>query len=121
MRALYAWYTLGLHYSDMAYNFLVDRYGRLYEGRAGGMDRNVLGGHTAGFNQNTFAVSAIGNFDTYKPTTAEADAMVSSIARLMAWKLALNHRDPLGTGDARLRQLGRHVELRRRPEGHACP
>jgi SpoIID/LytB domain protein len=97
MRALYAWYTLGLHYSDMAYNFLVDRYGRLYEGRAGGMDRNVLGGHTAGFNQNTFAVSAIGNFDTYKPSTAEADAMVASIAKLMAWKLAINHRDPLGT------------------------
>ena len=97
MRALYAWFTLGLHYSDMAYNFMVDRYGRLYEGRAGGMDKNVLGGHTAGFNQNTFAVSAIGNFDTYKPTTAEADAMVASIGRLMAWKLALNHRDPLGT------------------------
>ena len=94
MRALYAWYTLGLHYSDMAYNFLVDRYGRIYEGRAGGVDRNVLGGHTAGFNQNTFAVSAIGDFDTYKPTSSEADAMVSSIAKLMAWKLALNHRDP---------------------------
>jgi len=97
MRALYAWYTLGLHYSDLAYNFLVDRYGRLYEGRAGGVEKNVLGGHTAGFNQNTFAVSAIGNFDTYKPSTAEADAMVASIAKLMAWKLALNHRDPLGT------------------------
>lgn len=97
MRALYAWFTLGLHYSDIAYNFLVDRYGRLYEGRAGGVDKNVLGGHTAGFNQSTFAVSAIGNFDTYKPTTAEADAMVASIGKLMAWKLALNHRDPLGT------------------------
>jgi SpoIID/LytB domain protein len=97
MRALYAWFTLGLHYSDIAYNFLVDRYGRLYEGRAGGMEKNVLGGHTAGFNQNTFAVSAIGNFDTYKPTTAEAGAMVASIGKLMAWKLALNHRDPLGT------------------------
>lgn len=97
MRALYAWYTLGLHYSDLAYNVLVDRYGRLYEGRAGGLDRNVLGGHTAGFNQNTFAVSAIGNFDTYNPPASAADAIVTAIAKLMAWKLALNHRDPMGT------------------------
>jgi SpoIID/LytB domain protein len=97
VRALYAWYTLGLHYSDIAYNVLVDRYGRLYEGRAGGLDRNVLGGHTAGFNQNTFAISAIGNFDTYNPPPSESTAMVTAIARFMAWKLALNHRDPLGT------------------------
>jgi SpoIID/LytB domain protein len=97
VRALYAWYTKGLKYSDIAYNFLVDRYGRLYEGRAGGVDRNVLGGHTAGFNQNTFAVSAIGNFDTYKPTAAETSAIVTNVSKLMAWKLALNHVDPLST------------------------
>ncbi len=97
VRALYAYFTLGLHYSDIAYNFLIDRYGRLYEGRAGGTAANVLGGHTAGFNQNTFAVSALGNFDTYKPTTAEANAIVTNISRLMAWKLAINHRDPLGS------------------------
>ena len=97
VRALYAWYTKGLKYSDIAYNFLVDRYGRLYEGRAGGMDKNVLGGHTAGFNQNTFAVSAIGNFDTYKPTTTETNAIVTNVSKLLAWKLALNHVDPLST------------------------
>ncbi len=97
VRALYAYFTLGLHYSDIAYNFLVDRYGRLYEGRAGGMDKNVLGGHTAGFNQNTFAVSVMGNFQTYNPTRTESNAIVTSISRLMAWKLALNHRNPLGS------------------------
>ena len=96
VRAIYAYFTKGLHYSDIAYNFLVDRFGRLYEGRAGGMAKNVLGGHTAGFNQNTFAVSALGNFDTFKPGTTAAAAIASSIAKLMAWKLALNHRNPLG-------------------------
>jgi len=97
VRALYAYFTLSLGYSDIAYNFFVDRFGRLYEGRAGGMDKNVLGGHTAGFNQNTFAVSALGNFDVYKPTSSEGSAMATAIARLMAWKLALNHADPTGT------------------------
>ncbi len=97
MRSLYAWYTQGLHYSDLAYNFLVDRFGRLYEGRAGGLDRPVVGGHTAGFNQNTFAISAIGNFDTFNPSASDASAITSSISALLAWKLGLYHRDPMGT------------------------
>lgn len=98
VRALYAYFTLSLGYSDIAYNFFVDRFGRLYEGRAGGVDKNVLGGHTAGFNQNTFAVSALGNFDVYQPTSSEGSAMATAVARLLAWKLALNHVDPSGTG-----------------------
>jgi hypothetical protein len=67
MRNLYSWYVKGLKYQDMAYNFLVDRFGRVYEGRGGGMDQAVVGGHTAGFNEETFAVSAIGNFQNFNP------------------------------------------------------
>jgi hypothetical protein len=96
VRNLYAWYTEGLKYSDMAYNFLVDRFGRLYEGRAGGMDRPVVGGHTAGLNRDSFAVSAMGNFDEYKPDDAKMDAIRESVAHLMAWKFGLSDRDPGG-------------------------
>jgi len=97
VRNLYGWYIKGLRYSDMAYNFLVDRYGRLYEGRAGGMDQAVVGAHTAGFNNETFAISAIGNFEKVNPPPEQMTAMTSSIASLLAWKLAINHRDPNGT------------------------
>jgi SpoIID/LytB domain protein len=97
VRALYAYFTLSLGYSDIAYNFFVDRFGRLYEGRAGGMDRNVLGGHTAGFNENTFAVAAIGDFDTTKPNATDYAAIQESVSKLFAWKFALNHADPTGT------------------------
>ena len=96
VRNLYAWYTEGLKYSDMAYNFLVDRFGRLYEGRAGGMDRPVVGGHTAGLNTDSFAVSAMGNFDEYNPSDSQMDAIKESISQLMAWKLSLTKRDPGG-------------------------
>ena len=99
VRNLYAWFTKGLRYSDMAYNFIVDRFGRLYEGRAGGMDRAVIGGHTAGFNNETFAVSALGNFQRLNPPPEQVAAMNESIAALLAWKLALNHRDPNGQVD----------------------
>ena len=97
VRNLYGWYVKGLRYSDMAYNFLVDRYGRLYEGRAGGMGQAVIGGHTAGFNNDTFAISAIGNFQKLNPPPEQVAAIDQSVASLLAWKLSLNHRNPNGT------------------------
>lgn len=97
VRNLYNWFTKGLKYSDMAYNFLVDRYGRLYEGRGGGIDKAVVGGHTAGFNNETFAVSAVGNFQKLKPSDPEMAAIIDSVSSLLAWKLSMNHRDPNGT------------------------
>jgi SpoIID/LytB domain protein len=96
MRNLYTYFTKGLKYSDMAYNFIVDRFGRLYEGRGGGIDKAVVGGHTAGFNDQTFAISALGNFQTFKPNDPEMLAMVDSVSSLLAWKLSMNHRDPNG-------------------------
>jgi len=96
MRNLYTYFTKGLKYSDMAYNFMVDRFGRLYEGRGGGMDKAVVGGHTAGFNDQTFAISALGNFQTFNPSDAEMVAIVDSVSSLLAWKLSMNHRDPNG-------------------------
>ncbi len=97
VRNLYAYFTKSLRYSDMAYNFIVDRFGRLYEGRAGGMDQAVVGGHTAGFNQDTFAVSALGNFQSASPAPDQMNAIDDAVAQLFAWKLALNHRDPNGS------------------------
>lgn len=97
VRNLYTYFTRGKRYSDMAYNFLVDRFGRLYEGRAGGLDQAVVGGHTAGFNNNTFAISAIGNFQKAALPADQMAAVVDSISSLTAWKLAMNHRDPNGT------------------------
>ncbi|MFA7324961.1 MAG: N-acetylmuramoyl-L-alanine amidase, partial [Candidatus Nanopelagicales bacterium] len=97
VRNLYAYFTKGLRYSDMAYNFIVDRFGRLYEGRAGGMDQAVVGGHTAGFNQDTFAVSALGNFQTASLAPDQLNAIDDAVAQLFAWKLGINHRDPNGT------------------------
>ena len=93
IRGIYAYHVKGNGWSDIGYNFLVDRFGRLWEGRYGGITRAVQGAHTAGFNVDAFAVSAIGNYDKVAPTPV----MIDAIARLMAWKLALYYRNPLGT------------------------
>jgi hypothetical protein len=93
LRGIYAYHTQSNGWSDIGYNFLVDRFGRLWEGRYGGIDKAVMGAHTGGFNVDTFAVSAIGNFDKV-PAPA---AMTSAIARVLGWKLSLFHRNPNGT------------------------
>jgi hypothetical protein len=104
MRNLYAYFTQSLNYADMGYNFLVDKYGTVYEGRSGcavgavDCDSATIpaqGAHTAGLNAETFGVSAIGNYDVLAPENPAA--MVESIATLMAWKLAPYGLDPNAT------------------------
>ncbi|NHC24656.1 hypothetical protein G6553_15940 [Nocardioides sp. IC4_145] len=92
IRGMYAYHTQSLGWSDLGYNFLVDRFGRIWMGRAGGAAKNVRGAHTLGFNHNSAGVSVIGNFDQVKPPSA----VIAAIARVAAWKLDQYGRDPLG-------------------------
>jgi hypothetical protein len=85
IRGIYAYHTQSRGWSDIGYNFLIDRFGRIWEGRYGGVDRAVVGAHTLGYNEVSFAASAIGNFDIAEPPQALLDAE----ARLFAWKLSL--------------------------------
>jgi hypothetical protein len=85
IRGIYAYHTQSRGWSDIGYNFLVDRFGRIWEGRYGGVRRPVVGAHTLGYNDDAFAGSAIGNFDIVRPPAA----VVSAFARLFAWKLSL--------------------------------
>ncbi|HET7659423.1 MAG TPA: N-acetylmuramoyl-L-alanine amidase [Oryzihumus sp.] len=93
IRGIYAYHTRSLGWCDIGYNFLVDRFGRIWEGRYGGTTRAVLGAHTIGFNRQTFGVSAIGNYDTAQP----ASAMTTAIARIMAYRMSLFHINPTGS------------------------
>ncbi|HET9654127.1 MAG TPA: N-acetylmuramoyl-L-alanine amidase, partial [Kineosporiaceae bacterium] len=92
IRADYA-YHLRLGWSDLGYNFLVDRFGRIWEGRRGGITAAVQGAHAGGFNYRTFGVAVIGNYERSTPSWPALGAL----QRLLAWKLDLAHDDPLGT------------------------
>lgn len=89
LRSIYAYHTQSRGWSDVGYNYLVDRFGRIWEGRYGGVDRPVVGAHTLGYNEYSFAMSAIGNYDITQPSSA----MVQAYGALFAWKLSLHGID----------------------------
>jgi len=78
-------------WNDIGYNFLVDRFGTIYEGRYGGIDKNVVGAHAQGFNTGSVGVALLGTYESSAPPRAAQDAL----AGLLAWRLDLAHVDPL--------------------------
>ncbi len=85
LRGIYAFHTSGRGWSDIGYNVLADRYGRLWEGRYGGVSKGVVGAHVAGYNTGSFGVSVMGTFETAAPPAATQEA----VAQVLAWKLSL--------------------------------
>jgi uncharacterized protein with LGFP repeats len=94
VRGIYDYHARTLGWCDVGYNALVDKYGTIYEGRFGGLDKNVQGAHVGGFNHNTFGISMMGNYDI-APTTPE---MIQAVGDMIGWKAAVAGFDPKGTG-----------------------
>jgi len=128
VRSIYRFHTKTRHWSDIGYNFLVDRYGQIFEGRYGGMDRPVIGAHVKAFNRGSTGISLMGNFQNARPTSA----MITSLKRLLAWKLDIHHVPPASKvymkaagGDPKFKEGHRY--LFNRISGHrdgqqtACP
>ena len=90
VRGVYAFHTTGRGWCDIGYNFLVDRFGTVYEGRTGGVTEPVIGAAQMGFNTRAFSVSVMGNFVSATVPTAVQRALV----RLLAWRLDVAHVNP---------------------------
>jgi hypothetical protein len=103
-------------WNDIGYNFLVDRYGQVFEGRAGGMDQPVIGAQAQGYNSVSTGVANIGTFDVDGQTEPALDAM----SKLIAWKLRIHGAPVEGEvtvtsngGDSNRYPSGRQVVLHR--------
>ena len=84
VRGMFTYHTKTLGWADLGHNVVVDKYGQIFEGRAGGLHRNVAGAHARGFNTGSCGISVMGDYmDIPVPTTA-----LNAIATVAAWKLA---------------------------------
>ncbi|WP_370615005.1 Ig-like domain repeat protein [Mumia qirimensis] len=93
IRAIYAYHVKALKWRDIGYNVVVDKWGQAWEGRWGGLTRNVVGAHALNNNSTTFGISVLGNFES----AAASSAVVETVSRVIAWKFSLNHVVPAGT------------------------
>jgi hypothetical protein len=87
VRSVLAYHTQAQGWCDIGYNFLVDRFGNVYEGRRGGMRRPVRGAHSGDYNVNSVGVSLMGKFSA-QPTTRP---MRHALVRLAAWRLGSSY------------------------------
>ncbi len=93
VRGIYRFHVFTNGWCDIAYNFLVDRFGQVFEGRYGGIREPLIGGHAGGFNTHSTGIAMLGDFQvgTVPPAT------YNSLRRLVAFKLGHHGVDPLGT------------------------
>lgn len=92
VRGIYRYHTKTRGYSDIGYNFIVDRYGQIFEGRKDSIYLPKIGGHAAGFNSGSTGIALLGTFTSSSPP----GDMVRSLRRLLAWKLDYHHVPPTG-------------------------
>jgi hypothetical protein len=116
-------------WDDIGYNFLVDKYGQIFEGRAGGVEAAVVGAQAQGYNTLSTGIANLGTYSTI----AQTEAGLKALAALIAWKLSV-HAVPVqgtvtvvsGGGSLNRYPAGARVELQR-ISGHrdgdasACP
>ncbi|MER5707590.1 peptidoglycan recognition protein [Streptomyces sp. NPDC002122] len=113
LRGIYRYHVKSSGWRDFGYNFAVDKCGNIYEGRAGGVAKPVLGAHTLGFNTNSMGVAVIGTYSKSNPPAA----VLTAVAKLTAWKLGLHGVNPTSTtyltsGGGNLYKKGTKVKLR---------
>src|SRR4051794_10231162 len=94
-------HVYGNGWNDIGYNALVDRFGTLYEGRAGGLKRPVVGAQAQGFNAQTTSIASIGDHTSLAPTPQAQ----RSIFQYLGWKMGVNLAPP-ATGVVQLKSAG---------------
>jgi hypothetical protein len=106
VRAVYHYHAVTQKWGDIGYNFLIDQFGRIYEGRYSrfywhgetpssdnGNGRVVAGGHALQHNAGTMGIAFLGTFNTVLPTAAAR----SSLVRLLAWATSAHGLSPTGS------------------------
>lgn len=81
MQIIYHYHAKTKGWGDIGYNFLIDAFGNIYEGRSGG--DFVVGGHAYCANIGSIGIAFIGNFQKGLPTLsalASAEKLLGELA-----------------------------------------
>lgn len=94
VRGIYSYHAVTRGWGDIGYNFLVDKYGQVFEGRFGTLssrdNQMVIGGHARPYNTGTLGISVLGNYVSVTPSTASLEQVAGTIA----WRFTLARINP---------------------------
>ena len=93
IRSIHAYHVRSKNWNDVGYNFLVDKCGTLFEGRAGGVTLPVLGAHTMGFNSRSAGIAVLGDY-AGRSVPASVKAVIAQVA---AYKIGMYGNGTGGT------------------------
>ncbi len=99
LASIYHYHTDSLGWCDTAYNFIIDRFGGVWQGRSGDMAKPIMGGHAKGFNTSSLGVAFLGQYHPgASPAVAQpSPAALDSARDLIAWKFGMHGIDPNAT------------------------
>lgn len=97
VRGIWNYHTYGRGWGDIGYNFLVDKYGNIFEGRTGSLaspdTQMPIGAHAAPGNTGSVGVSVMGNYTSKNIEPAALNGVVN----VLAWQFGRAGVDPHGT------------------------
>lgn len=107
LRGIHKYHTSN-GWCDIAYNALIDKFGRIWEGRYGGLDKYVRSGATGGFNSASWAISLMGDY----MTTSVTSAMYTALRDVTAYKVMQIGADPFDRAELTQDPGGESVNAR---------
>jgi hypothetical protein len=102
LRSIFLFHREVNGWNDIGYNFVIDRFGRVWEARAGGIDEPVAGAQAGGYNFVSTGVAVLGSYSA----TPISSAARATLQRLLAWKLALHGTPASGRVTVRVNPAG---------------
>lgn len=107
IRNIYNYHAVTLGWGDIGYNVIVDKFGGVWEGRAGGLTNQIHAAHAGNANGATFGITVMGNFMGAAPIADAQDA----VAKTVAWKLKLHGITSVAGNISVLHQSGKYVSV----------
>jgi len=96
IQSIYYYHAITLGWGDIGYNALIDRFGRVFEGRRGRdsgpngggreiISPDVVAGHALQWNEGTCGVSCFGNYDVNQLSANEQTNLVGTLVQFLTW------------------------------------
>lgn len=99
IRDIYYYHSVTKGWGDIGYNYIIDKKGKIYEGRYGG--EGVIGAHAGLSNTGSIGIAVLGNYDT----TAVPEVVTQALGKLISIKSKIHGIDPEGSSIFRGQKL----------------